>query len=159
MSVRPRWTRRGAASVPLAGAVALVGALELLGACAGTAPEPSPTAISSTADPSPTVTPSIPANGVTLRELGFSNGPVEEFSIPTGAVVTDRVDQPNVVTIVMSAPPVAALADYYRRALPAAGFTITADDPTTHTLTFAGQGWTGVLTGSDDATAVSLRPG
>jgi hypothetical protein len=153
MCVQPRWTRCAVASAVL---IAVPG---LLIGCGAAGPEPSPSAISSTAKPSPTITPSIPANGVTLGELGFSNGPLDTFSIPTSAVVTDRVDQPNAVTIVMSAPRPAALADYYRRALPAGGFTITADDPATSTLTFAGQGWTGALTGSGDATAVSLRPG
>ena len=137
----------------------LVGVLGPLMGCGAAGPVPRPTAISSTAKPSPTVTPRVPADGVTLGELGFSNGPLDTFSIPTTAVVTDRVDQPNAVTIVMSAPDAAALTDYYRRALPAAGFTITADDAATNTLTFAGQGWTGALTGSEDATAVALRPG
>ena len=153
MCVRPRWTRCAASSAVLIGAVGL-----LLG-CGAAEPAPSPTVSASSLRPSPSGTPRVPADGVTLGELGFSNGPLDTFSIPTSAVVTDRVDQPNAVTIVMTAPPAAALTDYYRRALPAAGFTITADDPATNTLTFAGQGWTGALTGSEDATAVSLRPG
>jgi hypothetical protein len=90
--------------------------------------------------------------------LGFVNGPLDAFSVPVGAVLTDRVDQPNAVTVVMSAPSGAELAGYYRRALPAAGFAISADDPATNTMTFAGNGWTGVLTGSVGTTAVALRP-
>jgi hypothetical protein len=102
--------------------------------------------------------PSVPSDGISLRLLGFQNGPVDAFSIPRDAAVTDTVDQPNAVTVVMSSPSAAGIADYYRRALPAAGFTITADDPATDTLTFTGHGWTGALTGSGAATAVFLRP-
>ncbi len=108
--------------------------------------------------PSQPSQPSVPSDGVTLRMLGFTNGPIEVFSIPLGAAVTDRVDQPNAVTVVMNASP-SAIADYYRRALPAAGFSVTADDPATNTLTFSGHGWTGALTGSGESTAVALRPG
>jgi hypothetical protein len=93
-----------------------------------------------------------------LRQLGFQNGPVDAFYVPPTVVITDRVDQPNAVTVVMSAPGPAKLAAYYRATLPAAGFTVTADDGATDTLTFSGQGWSGVLTGTEGTTAVSLRP-
>lgn len=127
----------------------------LLAGC-GAAIEPTPSPSPALAAPSSAV--SIPPTGITLRNWGFTYGPLDAFSIPASAVVTDRVDQPNAVTVVMSAPSTAELTAYYRTALPAAGFTITADDAATDTLTFRGNGWTGVLTGTPDATAVSLRP-
>jgi hypothetical protein len=97
-------------------------------------------------------------DGIALSLLGFSNGPVGYFSVPRTAVVTDRVDQPNSVTLVLSSPTATALASYYRRALPAAGFRIDRDDPATATLTFSGHGWSGAFTGSDSSSAVFLRP-
>ena len=38
------------------------------------------------------------------------------------------------------------------------GFTVTADDPATSTLTFSGFGWTGTFTGDSRASALLLRP-
>ena len=90
--------------------------------------------------------------------LGFVNGPLDAFSVPVGAVLTDRVDQPNAVTLVLGAPSGDQLIAYYRRALPEAGFRITADRPQADTLVFTGQGWSGVLTGTGSVTAIALRP-
>jgi hypothetical protein len=151
MCVRPRRARVAAASAVLAVTSAV------LSACGAQVelPEPSPTG-SAASTPSASI--SVPSDGISLRLLGFDNGPVDAFSIPRSAAVTDQVDQPNAVTVVMSSPSAAEIAGYYRRALPAAGFTITADDPTMNTLTFTGHGWTGALTGSGDATAIFLRP-
>ena len=70
-----------------------------------------------------------PADGVTLRSLGYLNGPAEQFTLPRTALVTAAVDQPNNVTAVLTQPPPAEVEAYLRRALPATGFTITADDP------------------------------
>lgn len=155
MCVRPRRGRVGAAAaiVVLLGTGLLAGC----GAAGVSDPEPSrsPSA-SSTA--TATAEPSIPSDGLTLRELGFTNGPVDAFSVPASSLITDKVDQPNAVTVVMSAPDTPTLAAYYRVALPAAGFTITADDRANGTMTFGGHGWTGVLTGSDAVSAVALRP-
>ena len=153
MCVRPRRGRRGAAAVlaVLVGAGLLTGC----GAAGVSEPEPSRSPVASSAA---TAEPSIPADGLTLRELGFTNGPIDTFSVPASSIITDKVDQPNAVTVVMSAPDTPTLAAYYRTALPAAGFTVTADDRANGTMTFGGHGWTGVLTGSDAATAVALRP-
>lgn len=111
-----------------------------------------------TTTPSPTVTqsvaPSIPADGVTLKALGFQHGPLETFSIPTTSVLVTRIDQINVVTLIFDRPDSAELMQYFATALPAAGFTITAqaDDA----LTFEDAGWTGsFITG--DQSAVTLR--
>jgi hypothetical protein len=100
----------------------------------------------------------VPTDGVTLADMGFTNGPRESFSLPRTVVVTTRVDQPNTVTLVLGPPPPAEVAGYLRRALPAAGFAITADDQVGTTLTFLGNGWAGSFTGTGSASAVSLRP-
>jgi hypothetical protein len=107
---------------------------------------------------SSTLAPSIPADGITLAALGYLNGPIHQFSLPRTALITAKVDQPNNVVAVVSSPSPAELRSYLLRALPAAGFEITADQPATNTITFAGQGWTGSLTGDDRASAVLLRP-
>ena len=71
---------------------------------------------------------SIPQDGATLRSFGYTFGPVEQLSLPRESVISARVDQANNVTAVLSAPPPGEVADYLRRALPAAGFAITEDD-------------------------------
>jgi hypothetical protein len=102
--------------------------------------------------------PSIPSDGVSLAALGYLNGPIQQFSVPRTAVIVAKVDQPNNVAVVLSSPSPARVATYLRAALPAAGFTITADDPATKTMTFTGNGWSGSVTGDDRVAAVLLRP-
>ena len=101
----------------------------------------------------------IPPDGLTLLALGYTNGPVREFSLPRNAAITASVDQPNNVTAVLSAPPPAVVTAYLRRALPAAGFTILGADASGSALTFAGHGWRGSFTSDTRASAVLLRPG
>ena len=119
-----------------------------------------PSSDSSPAPPAaaPARPPAIPDDGVTLATLGFLHGPVERFSLPRTATITAKVDQPNNVVAVVSSPPPASVASYLRRALPEAGFTITADDPAAKTMTFSGSGWNGSFTGDRGVSAVLLRP-
>lgn len=122
-------------------------------------PAPTPPGLPSAAPTaSASLAPRVPAGGVSLATLGFSYGPVQAFSVPRAATITDRVDQPNAVTVVFGSPSPEAVAEYYRWALPATGFAIVEDSGGT-TLTFTGQGWRGALTGSDTTSAVTLRPG
>lgn len=128
----------------------------LLGGGAGCAAaerpdDPTPTAQS-------TATARVPADGVTLRSLGYLNGPAAQFSLPRTAVLQAAVDQTNNVTAVLTAPQPADVADYLRRALPATGFTVTADRPDADTLTFVGHGWSGSFTADGATSAVLLRP-
>jgi hypothetical protein len=101
---------------------------------------------------------SIPSDGITLAALGYLNGPVRQFSLPRTAVIKAKVDQPNNVTAVVSSPSPAELSSYLRRALPEAGFLITAESPAANTMTFTGHGWSGSFTGDERASAVLLRP-
>ena len=137
----------------LAVAMTLVGCL-LMGCSAGSSSDSSP------APPvvSPAGPPSVRVDGVTLAALGYLNGPIEQFSLPRTAVITAKVDQPNNVAVVLSSPSPAEVATYLRQALPAAGFTITAEDAAAKTMTFAGNGWIGNFTGNSRASAVLLRP-
>jgi len=146
----------------MVGAILLVLMLGL-GGCGGVdggpLPSPSSTALTPSASPvSPQPTPSPPPAGRTLRSLGYLNGPGEQLSVPEAAVVSAAVDQENNVTVVMSQPSAAEVADYLRATLPAAGFTITKDDPAALAMTFTGFGWAGSFTGSATAAAVLLRP-
>lgn len=109
----------------------------------------------------------IPADGVTLREFGFKNGPLDQFSVPRTTYLFSSADQPNNVTLIASFPSADDLLAYLRTSLPATGFTITADDPAVSTLTFTGHGWSGTVTaapghptpGTTAATlAITLRP-
>jgi hypothetical protein len=129
----------------------------VLGGC-GSGEEP-PVPPPTTGAPSPTPTAvTVPADGVTLQSLGFLNGPVEQFTLPRTALVSAAVDQANNVTAVLGAPPPTDVAAYLRRALPATGFTITAEDPEALALTFTGHGWTGSFTASAATSAILLRP-
>jgi hypothetical protein len=113
----------------------------------------SPTASSPTAS-SPTST----TTGLTLRELGFENGPLDEFTLPADAVISTSVDQPNVVTIVLARPSPQTVEDYLRATLPDAGFTIDARAAAGAAMTFKGNGWTGGFTGTAATSAIVLRP-
>ena len=147
--MRTRRARQASAGLVLAALVALTG-------CSAGPPLPAGT----TPTPTPSVQPSVvaPADGVSLASLGFTNGPVTRVFLPLDVQASARVDQPNNVTLVMRQPPPAELAAYLRRTLPANGFTLTADDRATTTLTFAGFGWTGSFTGDAAASALLLRP-
>jgi hypothetical protein len=100
----------------------------------------------------------IPANGLRLAAFGFTNGPIETFSLPRTTVLKAAVDQPNNVSAVLGQPRTGEVYGYLLGALPAAGFAITNSDAATATLTFTGQGWTGSFTGDAETCAVLLRP-
>ncbi len=119
---------------------------------APTSQSPAPTS------PEPTSqTPTASLSGITLRQLGFRNGP-EQFSLPSDLVLATSVDQPNVVTVVLARPSPQTVEDYLRATLPTSGFTIDARAEAGQALTFAGHGWTGAFTGTGTTTAIVLRP-
>lgn len=105
--------------------------------------------------PRPIPTVSLPAGGVSLAELGFRNGPVDRVSLPAGVRLDLRVDQPNVVTATITEPTGPKVADWLRTSLPAGGFTVRADAG--DSLLFAGYGWSGAYTTSDQLAALTLR--
>jgi hypothetical protein len=132
--------------------VALV--LATLTGCSGGGSFPDP-AESSPATAAPI---RIPADGVPLTSFGFTNGPVREFSLPRTSTLKAVVDQTNNVTMVLTSPTAPEAYAYLQRALPATGFTVTAENAATTTLTFTGYGWQGSFTGNPRAAAVLLRP-
>ncbi len=100
----------------------------------------------------------IPADGIALAAYGYTNGPVEQFSVPRGSVITASVDQTNNVSAVLSAPPAADVFGYLQRTLPDTGFTVTQEDAAQNSMTFTGYGWSGSFTGDEHVSAVLLRP-
>lgn len=116
--------------------------------CAATRPQTPPR-------PSPpiaVVTP--PPDGVLLRNLGFSNGP-DGFSLPVGCVIIERVDQPNVVSLVVQEPDASRVAEYLRKSLPTLGFTISEDR--NGSLLFADKHFDGAFTSSGEISGLALR--
>jgi|GEM_PF-3719269 len=123
-----------------AGAVALAG-------CSGRnyGPEPSPAGSVGSVK--------VPDDGISLAELGFTNGPVRAWSLPRTSVVTQRVDQPNQITAQLSRPDPASVVDYLVRALPAAGVTISQSrlDGASSALIADGYGWRGSVVGAGES--------
>lgn len=134
----------------------VVFALAGCGAAAGTPATGTTTPPAATASATPAVR--VPSDGVVLRDFGYQFGPLDAFSLPRTSVVIAAVDQADNVTLVLSAPSAAEVTDYLRQALPAAGFTVTADHPGRTTLTFTGHGWSGSVTGDSLSTGILLRP-
>lgn len=126
---------------------ALFAALALSACAAAPEPSPSPTPLASTVT-------AAPDDGVLLGDLRFDNAPAG-LSIPRGSVIAERIDSPNNVTVVLTAPDGLTVVDYLRRTLPEVGFTITGDDQ--NSLLFDGGGWQGAFTTSDGYSALTLR--
>jgi hypothetical protein len=101
---------------------------------------------------------SVPADGLSLRRIGFVNGPVDAFSLPRTVVVSTRVDEASGVTVVLRSPSATEVAGYLRRTLPETGFSVIADNPAEAALTFTGYGWHGSFTGTGSSSAVILKP-
>lgn len=135
---------------------AVLGLALLLSGCGGgTPPSPAPAEPSSATPPSDAV--QVPTDGLPLAAFGYQFGPLDTLSLPRSTRLAAAVDQADGVTVVLSSPSPVAVVGYLRRALPAGGFTITADGGAT-TMTFRGQGWTGSVTSGRSTTAVLLRP-
>ena len=152
--VRPPEARR------ILRATAVIVTLVLAG-CGSSEDPPVEPSVTAAPTPSGSLAPTsvtVPVDGVTLRSLGYLNGPAEQFTLPRTALISAAVDQENNVTAVLTQPPPTDVEAYLRRALPATGFAITADNPDAPALTFSGHGWTGSFTANDATSAVLLRP-
>lgn len=95
-----------------------------------------------------------PDDGVLLSALGFTYAPAG-FSIPRDAVVSERIDASNNVTVVLAQPDGAEIADYLRTNLPGMGFEVTADGD--GSLLFESPTHSGAFTSTDTLSALSLR--
>ena len=124
------------------------GVLAFLALAGCTPPPPQP------ATPEVTWSASAPADGATLAQLGFGNGPTD-FWLPSGVVIRDRIDLESNVTVTITSPGGAELAAWLRRNLPAAGFEITADGQ--DSLLFRRGQWQGAFTVTEGLSGLSLR--
>ncbi len=139
--------------------------LSLTAGCTAGTVEPSPTPSQVTRTPIPAATPSgdvvVPDDGVSLADLGFRNGPVRQFSLPSTTVLGPlRVDQPNQLTLTVTEPGVAELIDYLVRVLPPSGFTVVDHtvDASGGALIATGYGWEASLVSTpSDGTALTLQ--
>jgi len=120
-------------------------------------------------DPAATLTPSsqpstnprLPAGGVWLSNYGFQNGPAG-FSLPEGLAISERIDQANVVTLIVDAAQAELLAGYLDRNLSAMGFEIVAralNLGTPTSLIFEAPGWHGAFTLGQQQAGLTLRRG
>lgn len=89
-----------------------------------------------------------------LASLGFAYAP-SGFSVPTDAQITDRIDQPNQVTAVFSAPDGFEMASYLREHLPSMGFQVTGDKD--NALLFASDTVHGAFYAEGSLSSLSLR--
>lgn len=143
--------------------LAVTGVTLAAGCSAGTT-TPSPTPGQVTRTPIPATTPAgpvtVPDDGVSLADLGFRNGPVEQFSLPRSAVLGSlRVDQPNQLTMTIGSPPTAEVIAYLVETIPAAGFTIVdhVTDADGGALIALGYGWEASLVSTPDGSALTLQ--
>lgn len=115
---------------------------------ASTTAEPPSTGSSSTDSSGSTVA------GVTLASLGFQNGP-EGFLVPQGLTFSQRVDQENVVTLIVPVRQGQGLLDFLNDNLGAQGYQIegSSDD----SLVFSSPDWEGAFTMSDEQAGLTLR--
>lgn len=132
----------------------MVAAVAVAGCSAGPLPRPEPTPLAS----APSVP--IPADGISLAELGFSHGPVMAWSLPRGSALTGRVDQPNQLTMIVTSPGPEKVVRYLVSALPPAGFTVQEhrEDGAGSALIATGYGWRGSVVGADSGrTTITLQ--
>lgn len=127
-------------------ALALLACLVLAG-CSSASEPVSPS-------PEPSVVVPAPEGGRFLSEMGFRYAPAG-VSIPADAVVAEKIDQHNNVTLVLTSPTGVELAAYLRSSLVDQGFEITADD--NNSLLFERGQWQGAFTTEAGYSALSFR--
>lgn len=95
----------------------------------------------------------VPEDGITFAELGFSHGPVQAWSLPRSATITQRIDQPNQLTMQLSSPDPATVVGYLVRALRPAGITVAQFhiSGASSALIAEGYGWRGSVVGAGES--------
>lgn len=124
-------------------AVAMAAGLAL-GGCASSQPPP----------PAPSISYQLPGDGVLANHVGIENAP-DGFSLPRGLVISDLVDQPNVITFITDKENASVLESYLIGNLDKMGFSITGQAP--GSLVFEREGWQGAFTTSDEIAGFALR--
>lgn len=95
-----------------------------------------------------------PTGAQTLAQLGFTHGP-RNFAVPAGVAITRRIDQDNVVTMMVGRADGTLIVAFLREHLTGWGWQLTgqSDD----SLTFAQPGWDGAVTVSSQIAGLTLR--
>lgn len=126
----------------------VVAALLLAGCAAGPAPSPSPATATSASY-------AAPAGTVTLRDLGWRNGPAARVVLPAGVVVTRRIDQPNVVSAFGRGADGEAVSRALAGSLPGMGWTVTAQGG--GSIVFSDDRHDGTYTASAEVWGLTIR--
>ena len=103
--------------------------------------------------PRPSIAP-VPGGGRLLSDLGVRHGP-PGFSLPAEFLGVVNIDDPKVVTLIVSAPRASELAAYLRTSLPPQGYLLRGTDP--ESLVFERSDYRGALTASEGVTGLTLR--
>lgn len=106
-------------------------------------------------DPGPPVAVARPPDGVSLRQLGFTNGPVDAVFLPVGVQVTRKVDQVNVTTALGPGDLGPAVYAYLKRTLQVGIWVVDTDRDTS--LLFHNAGYDGAFTTNTDLWGLTLR--
>ena len=125
--------------------IAVLGFAMLLAGCSATAPGLNP-------NPSPSASATVVIPGTPLSTF-VENGP-RPFSLPDVSPL-DVIDQPNVVTLILTPSDGKLTHDHLLENLEAMGFEIigTSSD----SLVFENPGWEGALTTANELSALTLR--
>lgn len=107
-----------------------------------------------TVSETPAVSTHVPDGGVLLAALGYRYAPADLY-VPSGAVITEKVDQPNTVVAVFTAPTGLELAAWFRETLPEQGWEITADG--NNSLLFSRGELNGAFTVTGSFAGLSIR--
>lgn len=126
---------------------AVVIAVLSLAGCAGESSKPAES-------PAPQPSVAVPADGIKLTDRGYKNGP-PSFSLPADAAVIDRVDQPNVTTMVFSDRDAARVLQYLRKNLVGMGFRIDADR--NDSIIFSNSQYRGAFTSAGGIAGLTIR--
>lgn len=95
-----------------------------------------------------------PADSLGLAAYGLIHGPAA-FGLPAGLLVEERVDQPNVVTLIFTPDSAATLAGWLTTHLEGMGYRV---DASSHdSVVFTGSGWSGAFTGDSQIAGLTLR--
>lgn len=91
---------------------------------------------------------------VALINYGIVNGPTG-FRLPAGLSVVDRIDQANVVTLVLTPASASTLANWLATDLPEQGYSVQG--ASADSVVFSGPAWSGAFTRSNELAGLTLR--
>ena len=129
-------------------AAAVLAAVLLVSGCSAASPTSSVTSASVPA------TWALPSGAVTLASMGLDHAPAG-FAVPGGLTPLMTINQPNVVTLEVSAAEGQTLHDFLMLHLPGMGWQIASSSASS--IIFASGGWQGAFTMSASNAMLTLR--